>query len=117
MLIFSHQGLSQIIEDIGVLQTLISSAPHLAISVITRFWEDIRKTRVERIKSYAAWNTRMFLGKKDRMASPSKYADTVWESINDIEPDPGADFGSPAFYKWAHDYNAIEQVSLLPTLL
>lgn len=112
MLIFSQQGLSQIIEDIGVLQTLLFSYPYLDISVISRFWEDIRKPRVERIKSYAAWNTQMFLGKKDRAASHSKYADTDWESIKNIEPNSAADFNSPAFFKWAHDYDAIEQVSL-----
>ncbi|KAL1857743.1 hypothetical protein Plec18170_002967 [Paecilomyces lecythidis] len=108
-LIFSQQGLSQIIEDIGVLQILLLSLPYLDVSVISRFWEDIRKPRVERIKSYAAWNTRRFLGHKDRAASHQKYADADWESIKDIEPDSAADFTSPAFFKWAHDYDAVEQ--------
>lgn len=112
MLIFFEQGLSQIIEDIGVLQTLLLSSPYLDISVISRFWEDIRKPRVERIKSYAAWNTQMFLGNKNREASHTKYADADWKSIKDIKPDSTADFTSPAFFKWAHDYDVIEQVSL-----
>lgn len=116
MLIFFLQGLSQTIEDIGVLQALLLSSPYLPIPVISRFWEDIRKPRVERIKSYAAWNTQMFLGKEYRLASHSKYADTDWESIGDIKPDSAADFTSPAFFKWAHDYDAIEHVSLCPTL-
>ncbi|GAD98245.1 conserved hypothetical protein [Paecilomyces variotii No. 5] len=103
------QGLSQIIEDIGVLQILLQSLHYLDVSVISRFWEDIRKPRVERIKSYAAWNTRRFLGHKDLAASHQKYADADWESIKDIEPDPAADFTSPAFFKWAHDYDAFEQ--------
>ncbi|KAE8422221.1 hypothetical protein BDV36DRAFT_291399 [Aspergillus pseudocaelatus] len=103
------QGLSQIIEDIRVLQILLLSLPGLDVSVISRFWEDIRKPRVERIKSYAAWNTRRFLGHKDRAASHQKYADADWESIKDIEPDSAADFTSPAFFKWAHDYDAVEQ--------
>ena len=94
------------------MQTLLLSCPHFDISVISRFWEDIRKPRVERIKSYAAWNTQMFLGKKDRVAPHSKYADTDWESIKNIESNSAADFNSPAFFKWAHDYDAIEQVSL-----
>ncbi|KAJ5415829.1 hypothetical protein N7465_004524 [Penicillium sp. CMV-2018d] len=106
------QGLSQIIEDIGVLRTLISSYPHLDISLISRSWENIRKPRVERIKSYAAWNTQMFLGNKHRAASHPKYPDADWDSIKDIEPNSAADFTSPAFFKWAHEYDAVEQVSL-----
>lgn len=93
---------------------MVLSAPHLPTSVVTGFWEEIRKPRVERIKSFAAWNTRMFLGKKDRKDSHLKDADTAWKSIEDAEPDPGAHFNSPAFFKWAHDYDAIEQVSLFP---
>ncbi|KAJ5186484.1 hypothetical protein N7449_011248 [Penicillium cf. viridicatum] len=103
------QGLSQIIEDIGVLRTLISSSPHLDISLISRSWENIRKPRVERIKSYASWNTQMFLGNKHRAASHPKYPDADWDSIKDIEPNSAADFTSPAFFKWAHEYDAIEQ--------
>ncbi|OQD94903.1 hypothetical protein PENSOL_c023G04706 [Penicillium solitum] len=103
------QGLSQIIEDIGVLRTLISSSPHLDISLISRSWENIRKPRVERIKSYAAWNTQMFLGNKHRAASHPKYPDADWDSIKDIEPNSAADFTSPAFFKWAHEYDAVDQ--------
>ncbi|KAJ5806665.1 uncharacterized protein N7503_004267 [Penicillium pulvis] len=112
-----RQGLSQIIEDIGVLQTLILSSPYLDISIITRSWENIRKPRVERIKSYAAWNTQMFIGNKDRAASHPKYLDADWDSIKDMEPNSAADFTSPAFFKWAHDYDAVEQVSLCPAWL
>lgn len=54
----------------------------------------------------------MFLGKKDRVGLHSKYADTDWESIKYIEPNSAADFNSPAFFKWVHDYDAIEEVSL-----
>ncbi|GKZ58901.1 hypothetical protein AnigIFM49718_004742 [Aspergillus niger] len=103
------QGLSQIIEDIGALQILLLSLPYLDLSVISRFWENIRKPRVERIKSFAAWNTRRFLGHKDHAGSHQKYADTDWESIKDIEPDAAADFTSPAFFKWVHDYDVVEQ--------
>ena len=95
-----------------MLQTLLLSYSYLDISVISTLWEDIRKPRVERIKSYAAWNTQMFLGKKDRVTPHSKYADTDWEYIKNIEPNSAADFNSPAFFRWAHDYDAIEQVSL-----
>ncbi|GLA94509.1 hypothetical protein AtubIFM57143_001496 [Aspergillus tubingensis] len=108
------QGLSQTIEDIGVLHILLSSLPYLSVAVISRFWEDIRKPRVERIKSFAAWNTQRFLGHKDHAASHQKYADTDWDSIKNIEPDPAADFRSPAFFKWAHDYDVVEHVSLCP---
>lgn len=114
MLTFFHQGFSQIIEDIGVLSTLILSAPHLPTSVITSFWEEIRKSRVERIKSFASWNTRMFLKKNDRKGLHLKNADAAWKSMENVDPDPGAHFNSPAFFKWAHDYDAIEQVSLSP---
>ncbi|GKZ39904.1 hypothetical protein AbraIFM66950_001561, partial [Aspergillus brasiliensis] len=102
-------GLSQIIEDIGVLQLLLLSVPHLDVSVISRFWEDIRKPRVERIKSYAVWNTQRFLGHKDRAASRQTYSDADWNSIRDLKPDSTADFTSPAFFKWAHDYDAFEE--------
>lgn len=91
---------------------MISSSPHLDISLISRSWENIRKPRVERIKSYAAWNTQMFLGNKHRVASHPKYPDSDWDSIKDIEPDSAADFTSPAFFKWAHEYDAVKQVSL-----
>lgn len=94
------------------MRTLISSSPHLDISLISRSWENIRKPRVEHIKSYAAWNTQMFLGNKHRAASHPKYPDADWDSIKDIEPNSAADFTSPAFFKWAHEYDAVEQVSL-----
>ena len=84
MLTFFHQGFSQIIEDIGVLRTLVLSAPHLPTSLITRFWEEIRKLRVEHIKSFAAWNTRMFLGKNDCKGPHLKDADTAWKFMEDV---------------------------------
>lgn len=81
MLLSSEQGLSQVIEDIGVLRTLVSSPPHLDIPLISRSWENIRKPWVERIKFYAAWNTQMFLGNKHRAASHPKYLEDDWDSF------------------------------------
>lgn len=91
---------------------MISSSSYLDISLISRSWENIRKPRVERIKSYAAWNTQMFLGNKHLAASYPKYPDVDWDSIKDIGPNSAADFTSPAFFKWAHEYDAVEQVSM-----
>lgn len=79
--------------------------------MLSRFWEDIRKPRVERIKAYAAWNTRRFAGKRAD-APVSKYTDSDWKAINEIQADSTGDFTSPAFFKWAHDFDVIEQVSL-----
>lgn len=41
----------------------------------------------------------------------SKYTDSDWKAINEIKGDPTGDFSSPAFFKWAHDFDVIEQVS------
>lgn len=92
---------------------MLSTSPNLPVPTISRFWENIRKPRVERIKAYAAWNTRRFAGKRglDSDVPVSKYTDSDWKAINEIQADLAGDFTSPAFFKWAHDFDVIEQVS------
>ncbi|OJJ46853.1 hypothetical protein ASPZODRAFT_15545 [Penicilliopsis zonata CBS 506.65] len=109
------QGLSQIIEDIGVLHLLLKTS-NLPLPILTGLWEEIRKPRVERIKAYAAWNTRMYLGQrsqrnKDRK-TPSSEEDQ-WKSMREVVPDASAPFNSPSFFKWAHDYDAVSEVCWL----
>lgn len=106
------QGLSQIIEDIGVLNILLKSAPDLPISTITELWEQLRKPRAERIKGFAAWNTNMFLGKKDNQPPPPENAAKQWKAFNELKPDPNAPFNAPSFFKWAHDFDVIGDVGL-----
>jgi salicylate hydroxylase len=105
------QGFSQIIEDIGVLEYLISQDAD-AISnmpMITSRWQQIRKTRVERIKAWAKHNSYMFIGQP---ATGTNRADK-WriKSLKNTKPDMNADFSTSAFLKWTQDYDAIGEVS------
>ncbi|KAI1500535.1 hypothetical protein F5X99DRAFT_385709 [Biscogniauxia marginata] len=70
------QGFSQIVEDIGVLEYLVSqSSPESAsasdsesdsvsarVPRITSVWEEIRKPRVRRIQDWARFNSALFIG-------------------------------------------------------
>ena len=111
------QGLSQIIEDIGALEVLFSDhyRNQLPIRDLTQAWEDIRKSRVERIKKYAEANTTMFLGKpsasqpRNRKIGPSPKAAEV-RSFKDVVPDMFAPFSSAQFYKWAYDHDVVSEV-------
>ncbi|KAI4153671.1 MAG: hypothetical protein LQ340_002174 [Diploschistes diacapsis] len=58
------QGFSQIIEDIGALEYLLSLPK--PIRSLSALWESVRKPRVERIKEYSNANTQMFLGNTPR---------------------------------------------------
>jgi salicylate hydroxylase len=106
----NFQGISQTIEDIGVLHAILTSASDQHISVITKLWQEMRKPRVDRIKAYALWNTHMFLGNKSSPVEKSADPGHSWDSVQIVEPDATAAFNSPAFYKWAHDYDAVGEV-------
>lgn len=105
------QGFSQIVEDIGVLEYLISEYSDAAQDIprITADWQLIRKPRVERIKSWAKVNSDMFISQP----SSGDPRVTTWEfrSIKDVEPDMNAKFQSRKFLKWAQSYDAIGEVS------
>ncbi|KAI1852477.1 hypothetical protein JX265_011111 [Neoarthrinium moseri] len=105
------QGFSQIVEDIGVLEFLISQDAHASINMrtITGDWERIRKPRVERIKKWARTNSDIFIGQP---VTGTKQADN-WhiKSLKNTKPDMNAHFNSSAFLKWAQCYDAIGEVS------
>lgn len=52
----------------------------------------------------------MFLGNKFPSAGKSVNPVNDWNSMENVVPDASASFNSPAFYKWAHDYDAVGEV-------
>ncbi|KAM3422560.1 hypothetical protein BST61_g55 [Cercospora zeina] len=111
------QGYAMIVEDIGVLQYLISrnTTPTQRLPEILETWERLRKPRAERIKVYAKHNSATFLSSTpfpSLRPSRSKPASTKEEnlpakSLKGVTPDMNAKFESAAFLKWALDYDAI----------
>ena len=97
------------------MSTLLTSVENLSIADVTKLWQDIRKPRADRIKAYATWNTSMFLGKQNALGGrPEQVSHSTsrdWMSMGDVTPDCAASFKSPAFYKWAHDYDTVAYVS------
>lgn len=114
------QGYSMIVEDIGVLQYLISrnANPKKSLPEILETWERLRKPRAERIKAYAKHNGASFLSsipfptiRPARSAPASKGRDALpAKSLKDVRPDMNAKFESAAFLKWALDYDAVAEV-------
>ncbi|VUC31114.1 unnamed protein product [Clonostachys rosea] len=110
------QGFSQIVEDIAVLDFLIShhsrqnDGPlgNAQMQSVSQAWQAIRKPRVERIKAYSKWNTNLFLGKGAPMPS-TQSAQHSLKSMKDVHPDINANFQSPSFLKWALDYDAVDE--------
>lgn len=108
-------GYTTIIEDVAVLDFLISSQglteddlvqkiPHIA-----RDWQGICKPRAERIKAYSRANTDMFSGQ------PATPLDNLEQrnvkSLKGVEADMNARFTTSRFTKWSLDYDAIAAVS------
>ncbi|ETS83816.1 hypothetical protein PFICI_05692 [Pestalotiopsis fici W106-1] len=102
-------GFSQIVEDIGVLEYLISQDENATANLanITSDWESIRRPRVERIKQWAKANSEAFISQPP---TGTKHADK-WQiiSLKNTQPDMNADMNSSAFLKWAQDYDAINE--------
>ncbi|KAL0936268.1 salicylate hydroxylase [Colletotrichum truncatum] len=103
------QGFSLIVEDIGVLEYLISQSPDPIVDMrrITSDWQNIRKTRCERFKAWASHNTDLF-------TSPSKSikpGSGQWQvkSLKNTKPDINAEFGTAPFLKWAQGTDAIAE--------
>lgn len=101
------QGFSQIVEDIGVLEYLISEDSDTIgnLPSITANWQKIRKPRVERIKEFALANSGRFTGH----VQPATKQAAKWQTISlkHTKPDMYASFLKPEFMKWVHDYDAI----------
>lgn len=94
------QGFSQIVEDIEVLAQLVSQAtePARDVARLTETWQDIRKSRAERIQDLSRWNTRK-----------------VSKEMQHQEQRPGdVDFEDPKFVKWTLEYDVKEEVSIEP---
>ena len=118
MLPNAAHGFSQIVEDIAVLEYLIKRHPVGAVPDITRTWQAIRIPRVNRIKAFAAWNSRAFLGegptnplvaKASAPEAPAatKQAPGQMKSLKTLKADASAPFHTSAFLKWAQDYDAV----------
>lgn len=108
------QGYSLIVEDIGVLDYLLSKTPnpYANMKTISEDWQNLRKTRCERIKAWSKDNIDVF----SRAPPQVKTSDSgAWQyrSLKDTKPDMNARFGSAAFLKWAQGIDAIEEVSQL----
>jgi salicylate hydroxylase len=116
MLPNAAHGFSQIVEDIGALSYLFENERSLGIPTITDIWQTIRIPRVNRIKEFAAWNTRVFLGEENAHTLISKSSadhakpTAQVKSFKTLKPDARAPFYTAAFLKWAQDYDAVGEV-------
>ncbi|TDZ18693.1 hypothetical protein Cob_v008337 [Colletotrichum orbiculare MAFF 240422] len=103
------QGFSLIVEDIGVLEYLISKTanPRANMKAVTATWEHIRKPRCERIKAWARYNTQLFQSPLKNL----KPGTGQWQvkSLKHTKPDMKAEFGTAPFLKWAQGTDAIEE--------
>lgn len=105
------QGFSMIIEDIAVLEFLLSSLKgrnQLDIPQISDMWQAIRKARVERIKAYAVFNTEIF--STGNLVPSKNIKKSVPLSLKSMTPDMHAHFNAPQFTKWSLDYDALAEV-------
>lgn len=113
MLPNAAHGFSQIVEDIAVLEYLVEKHPSGIIADITRTWQSIRIPRVNRIKAFAAWNTRAFLGEGPtnplvgKASGAAKQAPGQMKSLKTLPPDSSAPFHTSAFLKWVQAYDAV----------
>ncbi|KAF9876672.1 salicylate hydroxylase [Colletotrichum karsti] len=103
------QGFSLIVEDIGVLEYLISKSPKPAANVpaITSDWQNIRKARCERIKKWASHNTELFTSPSKKL--PPSSGQWQVKSLKNVKPDMNAELGTSAFLKWAQGTDAIAE--------
>ena len=114
MLPNAAQGFSQIVEDIGALEYLLKAKGERKLAEVTRSWEEIRKPRVERIKAFANWNTKVFLG-EDHLLGMGKGIDSgpgegkhEIKSLKNVKGDMNAPVHTSAFLKWAQDYDVVK---------
>ncbi|KAJ4420186.1 hypothetical protein N0V82_004531 [Gnomoniopsis sp. IMI 355080] len=104
-------GYTTIIEDVAVLDSLISwqglTDKDLVkqIPQIATDWQAICKPRAERIKAYSRANTDMFCGHPPTPLDNLERRNI--KSLKGIEADMNAKFTTGRFTKWSLDYNAI----------
>lgn len=102
-------------EDIAVLDYLISAKRSTGIPSITNLWQAIRIPRVDKIKDFAAWNTRVFLGEEPHNPSMNKAPGDAMQSsastrsLKTVNPNASAPFHTAAFLKWVHNYDAVAE--------
>lgn len=108
------QGYSLIVEDIGVLNYLLSKTakPDANIKTIIEDWQNLRKARCERIKAWSKDNIEVFSRPPPQVKTSNSGA-WQYRSLKDTKPDMNARFGSAAFLKWAQGTDAIEEVGQL----
>ncbi|EQB56454.1 FAD binding domain-containing protein [Colletotrichum gloeosporioides Cg-14] len=108
------QGFSLIVEDIGVLEYLLSQAsdPSANVKTIASFWQEIRKARCERIKAWASHNTKLFTSRSKKL-NP-RFGEWQVKSLKSTKPDMNAEFSSGPFLKWAQGTDAIAEVKSSP---
>lgn len=102
------QGISQGLEDIEALTTLLNNVQ--TIPEATRLYQQLRKPRATRIQQYAAANSPTMALKDGpeqeardrRMKEISKTAAKV--DLSNVEPDMHASFVEPSFRKWTIEY-------------
>ncbi|KAI3397084.1 hypothetical protein diail_11226 [Diaporthe ilicicola] len=106
------QGYSLIVEDIGVLDYLASKTPNPEANMkkMGDDWQNLRKTRCERIKAWSNWNMEVFSRPPPQMKT-SDSGSWQYKSLKDTVPDMNARLGSSSFLKWAQGIDAIEEVS------
>ena len=112
MLPNAAQGFSQIIEDIAALEYLLQKRPQLSISEATHFWQQFRKPRVDRIKEFAAWNTKVFLDVDNYYlaAAKNQKGSGNIKSMKGIPGDRDAPLWTGKFLKWTQDYDVVGEV-------
>ncbi|KAG4441105.1 hypothetical protein IFR05_003395 [Cadophora sp. M221] len=114
MMPYMAQGATQAIEDGAVLTGCLARAHSLDdIPRLTRAYEDIRKTRAEKIKATSHGNMKQYglpdgpeQKARDEMYSKSllPLLETTKEDIVP-KPDMNAVYGSPGFSSWVYTYD------------
>ncbi|KOS23156.1 6-hydroxynicotinate 3-monooxygenase [Escovopsis weberi] len=107
------QGFATIVEDIGVLDHVLSPADAAGVPRALRAWQAVCKPRAERIKAFARAMTfgisgRAGVGIKAFAAKTAKVPEGV--TVDQIVPDKDAPFDSLAFFKWNSAYDCIKEV-------
>ncbi|KAG6354959.1 hypothetical protein INS49_004040 [Diaporthe citri] len=105
------QGYSLVVEDIGVLDYLASKTqnPEANLKGISEDWQNLRKTRCERIKAWSKYNIEIFSRPPPQMKT-SDSGSWQYRSLKNTKGDMNARLGSASFLKWAQGIDAIEAV-------
>ena len=111
------QGFSQIVEDIAALHVLLTSdkVDNESIASATSAWQELRKPRVERIKSFARSNHDLYAqggaqfpkqpDLSDESSVKGRHDPASSKTGSCVRPDMWAAFNTPAFNKWVHGYD------------